>query len=53
MDKMLDKTIIERFDRNAFDLFFQRLISDSSYGRDVKRVIEIDESIINRSRIGT
>ena len=38
---------MERFDRNAFDSFFQKLISDSSYGRDVKRVNEIDDRIFD------
>lgn len=47
MDNILNKTIIERFDKNAFDSFFQKLIGDPSYGRDVKRVNEIDDRIFD------
>lgn len=47
MDNILNKTIIERFDKNAFDSFFQKLINDPSYGRDVKRVNEIDHRIFD------
>jgi hypothetical protein len=46
MDNILKK-IIERFDRNAFDSFFQKLINDPSYGRAVKRVNEIDDRIFD------
>lgn len=47
MNNKLNKKIMERFDRNAFDSFFQKLISDPSYGRDVKRVNEIDDRIFD------
>jgi len=43
MDNVLNKAVEERFDNNAFDSFFQKLINDPSYGRDVKRVNEIDD----------
>jgi hypothetical protein len=47
MGKILSKTIIERLDKNAFDSFFQKLINDPSYGRDVTRVNDIDYRIFD------
>jgi len=45
MDDKLLKSVIGRFDRNAFEGFFQKLLAHPSYGREVKRLTDIDDRI--------
>lgn len=45
MDDKLLKAVIGRFDRNAFEGFFQKLLADPSYSRKVKRLTYIDDRI--------
>ena len=46
MDITLAKSIIGRFDKNAFESFFQKLLNESDvYNRTVERLPEIDDRI--------
>lgn len=45
MDNSLMKTIIGRFDRNAFEAFFQRLANESAYRGKIERLSQIDDRI--------
>ena len=50
MDSMLMKSIISRFDNNAFDAFFRRMLDKSEiYGRTTKRLSNIDDKIFECS----
>jgi len=46
MDRKLIKSIINRFDRNAFEAFFQKLFNDSDvYRGNIYRLPKIDDRI--------
>ena len=46
MNSYLIKSIIEKFDRNAFEAFFQKLLNDSElYSGKIERLSFIDDSI--------
>jgi len=45
MDNQLAKSIISKFDRNAFEAFFQKLLTHPSYGRNIMQLSDIDDRI--------